>query len=91
MNSPNRQPSTTGARRRNRGLRCRHTTRLRDAFVISFANFQLTFTCVMFAWLFYASTTLLVWMLWLRAAAERARSWRWNHFASPTATDFLRA
>ena len=28
------------------------------------ANFQLTLTCVMFAWLFYASTALLVWMLW---------------------------
>ena len=31
------------------------------------ANFQLTLTCVMFAWLFYASTTLLVWMLWRSA------------------------
>ena len=30
-------------------------------------NFQLTLTCVMFVWLFYASTTLLVWMLWLDA------------------------
>jgi len=28
------------------------------------ANFQLTLTCVMFAWLFYASTALLVWMIW---------------------------
>jgi lipase maturation factor 1 len=32
------------------------------------ANFQLTLTCVMFVWLFYASTTLLVWMLWRSAA-----------------------
>jgi hypothetical protein len=31
------------------------------------ANFQLTLTCVMFAWLFYASGTLLVWMLWRSA------------------------
>ncbi|MBV8515269.1 MAG: lipase maturation factor family protein, partial [Acidobacteria bacterium] len=31
------------------------------------ANFQLTLTCVMFVWLFYASTTLLVWMLWRSA------------------------
>src|SRR3984957_18443249 len=31
------------------------------------ANVQLTLTCVMFAWLFYASTTLLVWMLWRSA------------------------
>jgi hypothetical protein len=31
------------------------------------ANFQLTLTCVMFAWLFYASTTMLVWMLWRSA------------------------
>jgi lipase maturation factor 1 len=31
------------------------------------ANFQLTLTCVMFAWLFYASTTLLMWMLWRSA------------------------
>ncbi|HUE44007.1 MAG TPA: lipase maturation factor family protein [Candidatus Sulfotelmatobacter sp.] len=31
------------------------------------ANFQLTLTCVMFAWLFYASTTSLVWMLWSSA------------------------
>jgi len=31
------------------------------------ANFQLTLTCVMFMWLFYASTTLLVWMLWRSA------------------------
>jgi hypothetical protein len=30
-------------------------------------NFQLTLTCVMFVWLFYASTTLLVWMLWRSA------------------------
>lgn len=29
-----------------------------------FANFQLTLTCVMFAWLFYASSALLLWMLW---------------------------
>jgi lipase maturation factor 1 len=28
------------------------------------SNFQLTLTCVMFAWLFYASTTLLVLMVW---------------------------
>jgi hypothetical protein len=31
------------------------------------ANLQLTLTCVMFVWLFYASTTLLVWMLWRSA------------------------
>jgi lipase maturation factor 1 len=31
------------------------------------ANFQLTLTCVMFAWLFYASTTLLVLMVWRSA------------------------
>jgi hypothetical protein len=31
------------------------------------ANFQLTLTCVMFAWLFSASTTMLVWMLWRSA------------------------
>jgi lipase maturation factor len=28
------------------------------------ANFQLTLTCVMFAWLFYSSATLLVLMVW---------------------------
>ena len=31
------------------------------------ANFQLTLTCVMFVWLFYASSTMLVWMLWRSA------------------------
>ncbi|HEX3118719.1 MAG TPA: lipase maturation factor family protein [Candidatus Acidoferrum sp.] len=31
------------------------------------ANFQLTLTCVMFAWLFYASTTMLVLMVWRSA------------------------
>jgi lipase maturation factor 1 len=31
------------------------------------ANFQLTLTCVMFVWLFYASSTLLVLMLWRSA------------------------
>jgi lipase maturation factor 1 len=29
-----------------------------------FANFQLTLTCVMFAWLLYSSSALLLWMLW---------------------------
>jgi lipase maturation factor 1 len=31
------------------------------------ANLQLTLTCVMFVWLFYASTTLLIWMVWRSA------------------------
>lgn len=31
------------------------------------ANFQLTLTCVMFAWLFYSSATLLVLMVWRSA------------------------
>lgn len=31
------------------------------------ANFQLTLTCVMFVWLFYASATLLIWMVWRSA------------------------
>jgi hypothetical protein len=31
------------------------------------ANFQLTLTCVMFVWLFYSSSALLVWMLWRSA------------------------
>jgi lipase maturation factor len=31
------------------------------------ANLQLALTCVMFVWLFYASSTLLVWMLWQSA------------------------
>jgi hypothetical protein len=30
-------------------------------------NLQLTLTCVMFVWLFYASSTLLIWMLWRSA------------------------
>src|SRR5580692_3615301 len=31
------------------------------------ANLQLTLTCVMFVWLFYASSALLVWMVWQSA------------------------
>jgi lipase maturation factor 1 len=31
------------------------------------ANFQLTLTCVMFVWLFYASAAMLVWMVWRSA------------------------
>ncbi|MBV9886014.1 MAG: lipase maturation factor family protein [Acidobacteria bacterium] len=38
-----------------------------DSLRHQLANLQLTLTCVMFAWLFYASTTLLVWMLWRSA------------------------
>jgi Lipase maturation factor len=34
---------------------------------LQLTNFQLTLTCVMFVWLFYASTTLLIWMLWRSA------------------------
>jgi hypothetical protein len=29
-----------------------------------FVNFQLALTCVMFAWLFYSSSALLLWMVW---------------------------
>jgi len=38
-----------------------------QSFRHQLANLQLTLTCVMFVWLFYASSTLLVWMLWQSA------------------------
>ena len=38
-----------------------------DSLRHQLANFQLTLTCVMFTWLFYASTTLLVLMVWRSA------------------------
>ncbi len=36
----------------------------RPAALHHFINFQLALTCVMFAWLFYSSSALLLWMLW---------------------------
>jgi hypothetical protein len=38
-----------------------------QSFRHQLANLQLTLTCVMVVWLFYASSTLLVWMLWQSA------------------------
>ena len=32
-----------------------------------FVNLQLALTCVMFVWIFYASTTMLIFMLWRSA------------------------
>jgi hypothetical protein len=40
---------------------------LANNLATNLSNFQLTLTCVMFVWLFYASSTLLVWMLWRSA------------------------
>jgi hypothetical protein len=50
--------------RASHGERQAHWT---DSLRHQLANFQLTLTCVMFAWLFYASTTLLILMVWRSA------------------------